>query len=223
VSQFSMHEAAPATYPWQRLLDGNARWTEGRSAAGDSRGEVRRLALAQSQHPYALVLGCADSRVPAEILFDQGLGDLFVVRTAGHVLDSAVLGSVEYAVQYLGVELIVVLGHEGCGAVAAATAVVDEAQVPHGYIRDIAERIAPNVLRARHEGAVTADEVGAQHALYTAELLRERSRVVDEAVGRGELGMVPARYWLGTGAVTEVRPSGLPGAHRMSTRHAAAA
>ncbi|HEY0000939.1 MAG TPA: carbonic anhydrase [Actinoplanes sp.] len=223
MSQFRILDADPASSPWQRLLDGNARWADGRSTAADGRGEGRRSALTQSQNPYALVLGCADSRVPAEILFDQGLGDLFVVRTAGQVLDAAVLGSVEYAVQYLGVELIVVLGHEGCGAVAAATAVVDEAQVPHGYIRDIAERIAPNVLRARHEGAVTADEVGGQHALYTAELLQERSRVVDEAVRRGDVAMVPARYWLGTGAVTEVHPFSLPGTRRLPVPQAAAA
>jgi carbonic anhydrase len=223
VSELNAFGSGTADCPWQRLLDGNARWAQGRSAAADRRGEVRRAALTQSQHPYALVLGCADSRVPAEILFDQGLGDLFVVRTAGHVLDAAVLGSIEYAVQHLGVELIVVLGHEACGALAAATAVVDEAQVPLGYIRDITERIAPNVLRARSEGATSEDEIGGQHAFYTAELLRERSRIVDAAVSRGELAMVPARYRLGSGVVTEVLPLGLPAAHRIGARHAAAA
>ncbi|MBM2622107.1 carbonic anhydrase [Actinoplanes sp. LDG1-06] len=190
---------------WDRLLDGNRRWLEERSTAAGDRGAARRAALSQSQEPFALVVGCADSRVPAEILFDQGLGDLFVVRTAGHVVDAAVLGSVEYAVGMLGVSLIVVLGHEGCGAVAAAAGVVDNAQVPSGYVRDIAERIAPNVLRARLDGATTPSEVGAAHSLYTVDLLRERSSLIDRAVRGGKLQTVAAQYCLSTGEVAEVR------------------
>jgi carbonic anhydrase len=189
---------------WARLSEGNARWVEGRSRADDKRGAVRRAELAYAQNPFALVLGCADSRVPAEILFDQGLGDLFVVRTAGHTLDSAVLGSMEYAVEVLGVELLVVLGHEGCGAVAAAARVVDEVAVPHGYIRDVAEKIAPNVLRARLGGASTPEAVGAQHAAYTLELLRERSSALDTAIRRGALEAVASQYSLKTGRVCEV-------------------
>ncbi|MCY1138961.1 carbonic anhydrase [Actinoplanes sp. Pm04-4] len=191
--------------PWNRLLEGNLRFTQDRSTAAADRGAARRAQLNESQNPFALVLGCSDSRVPAEILFDQGLGDLFVVRTAGHVVDAAALGSVEYAVEVLGVSLIVVLGHEGCGAVAAATRVVDEGLVPPGYIRDIAERIAPNVARARRAGATTAAEIGAQHSLHTLELLRERSSMVDAALRRGAVTAVPAQYSLATGLVTEVQ------------------
>ncbi|MCM4082864.1 carbonic anhydrase [Paractinoplanes hotanensis] len=189
---------------WARLRDGNLRWTQDRSTAAADRGAARRAQLNESQNPFALVLGCADSRVPAEILFDQGLGDLFVVRTAGHVVDAAALGSVEYAVEILGVSLIVVLGHEGCGAVAAAIRVVDEGLVPPGYIRDIAERIAPDVARARRAGAVTQAEIGAQHSRYTLELLRERSSMVDAALRRGAVTAVPAQYCLSTGLVAEV-------------------
>ncbi|GAA0586145.1 beta-carbonic anhydrase CanB [Paractinoplanes ferrugineus] len=195
---------------WARLSEGNNRWVQGRSRADDKRGASRRAELAYSQNPFALVLGCADSRVPAEILFDQGLGDLFVVRTAGHTVDSAVLGSLEYAVEVLGVELLVVLGHEGCGAVAAAARVVDEVDVPHGYIRDVAEKIAPNVLRARLGGAATPEEVGAQHAAFTLELLRERSSTLDAAVRRGALDAVAAQYCLQTGRVTEVLARPVP-------------
>jgi len=191
--------------PWLRLRDGNLRFTQDRSTAAGDRGAARRAQLNDSQNPFALVLGCSDSRVPAEILFDQGLGDLFVVRTAGHVVDSATLGSVEYAVGMLGVSLIVVLGHEGCGAVAAATGVVDNAAVPAGYVRDIAERITPDVLRARHDGATTPSEIGARHSLYTLDLLRERSSVVDNAIRDGRVEAVAAQYCLSTGAVTEIR------------------
>jgi carbonic anhydrase len=189
---------------WNRLRDGNARWVEGHSRADGHRGATRRAELTSSQNPFALVLGCADSRVPAEILFDQGLGDLFVVRTAGQALDSAVIGSMEYAVEVLGVELLVVLGHEGCGAVAAAARVVDEVEVPHGYIRDVTEKIAPDVLRARLAGAVTPEEISAWHAAYTLELLRERSSVLDRAIRRGALEAVAAQYSLRTGRVLEV-------------------
>ncbi|MBU2666277.1 carbonic anhydrase [Actinoplanes bogorensis] len=200
------------TSPWNRLLDGNRRWTEDRSTAAGDRGAARRAELSESQAPFALVVGCADSRVPAEILFDQGLGDLFVVRTAGHVVDAAALGSIEYAVGHLGVSLIVVLGHEGCGAVAAAAGVVDNAAVPAGYVRDIAERIAPDVLRARAMGATTAKELSAQHSLYTLELLRERSALVDNALRTGTIDAVAAQYCLTTGAVTEIQTPALAAA-----------
>ncbi len=192
--------------PWARLQDGNLRWREDRSTAAGDRGAARRAATTAAQNPFALVLGCSDSRVPAEILFDQGLGDLFVVRTAGHVVDAAALGSMEYAVEMLGVSLIVVLGHEGCGAVAAATGVVDDAQVPPGHIRDVAERITPHVLRARREGAMTPAEVGSLHSLYTIDVLRQHSSLLDAAIGRGAVEVVPAFYRLGSGTVTEVAP-----------------
>jgi carbonic anhydrase len=206
VSKISYFDSGQPGSPWQRLLDGNARWVAGRSEADTGRNAARRAELTESQSPFALVLGCADSRLPAEIVFDQGLGDLFGVRTAGHVLDAAVLGSVEYAVVQLAVPLIVVLGHEGCGAVAAAAGVVDSAAVPPGFIRDVVEHIAPNVLRARSEGAGNSDEVGGQHTIYTIEQLRQRSAIVDGAVRRGELEIVAARYCLGTGEVSEVLP-----------------
>ena len=194
---------------WARLKDGNTRWVEGRSTADASRGAARRAELTAGQNPFALVLGCADSRVPAEILFDQGLGDLFVVRTAGHVVDTATLGSIEYAVQIVGVKLLVVLGHEGCGAVAAATQIIDDAQVPPGYIRDVAEKIAPNVVRARKAGATTADEIIAEHSLHTVQLLRQRSSMVDGAIRRGSVEAVAAHYSLGSGTVTEAIPFAL--------------
>ncbi|MFI5937915.1 carbonic anhydrase [Actinoplanes sp. NPDC051494] len=191
---------------WELLQDGNRRWVEGRSTADAGRGADRRAETSRSQRPFALVLGCSDSRLPAEILFDQGVGDLFVVRTAGHVLDTAVLGSVEYAVGVLGVPLIVVLGHDGCGAVAAATSVVDGNPAPPGNIRKIAEKIAPHVSLARSCGAASATEIGGQHSVFTVRALRRRSAIVREAIGRGELAVLPAQYDLSAGTVTEVQP-----------------
>ena len=108
----------PAT-AWQRLKDGNARFSADTPAAKEV-GKKRRAELAQGQRPFAVVLSCADSRVVPELLFDQGLGDLFVVRVAGNIVEQGVVGSVDYAAGHLHVPLVVVLGHEGCGAVQAA-------------------------------------------------------------------------------------------------------
>ncbi|MBB3094178.1 carbonic anhydrase [Actinoplanes campanulatus] len=178
---------------WKRLLDGNEQWaTGGRDAA-------RRAETVSGQYPMAVVLGCSDSRVPVETVFGQGIGDLFVIRTAGHTLDTTVLGSVEYAVGHLQTSLIVVLGHDRCGAVAAAIRLVDEGVAPPGHIRGIAERIALSVRRARWEGAVTAEEIMARHTQYTVEELRLWSAVPLRAVD-----IVAARYDLARGTVTQV-------------------
>jgi len=101
------------------LVEGNERYAQARLER-PNQGADRRAVLAQGQHPFATIFGCSDSRVPVELVFDRGLGDLFVVRTAGHVVDRAVLGSIQFGVKELEVPLIMVLGHEGCGAVAAA-------------------------------------------------------------------------------------------------------
>ncbi|HKT00323.1 MAG TPA: carbonic anhydrase [Rugosimonospora sp.] len=191
---------------WTRLREGNTRWSQGRSTADGSRGAARRAELTASQSPFALILGCSDSRVPAEILFDQGLGDLFVVRTAGHVLDTTVLGSVEYAIQILHICLIVVLGHEDCGAITAATRIIDHGQVPPGYIRDIAERITPDVLRARTAGAATIAQIAGLHTLYTIERIQQRSALIDHAIHTETVTAVPAQYCLNTGTVTIIQP-----------------
>ena len=99
-----------------------------------------------AHNPFAIIFGCSDSRLPAEIIFDLGLGDAFVVRTAGHVLDEAVIGSLEYGVDVLKVPLIVILGHDSCGAVTAAKKTVDTGEMPRGVLRDLVERITPSVL-----------------------------------------------------------------------------
>src|SRR3979411_2601849 len=139
-----MPNTSPVT-AWKALKEGNERFVAG-EPQHPSQSIEDRARLAASQQPSTVVFGCADSRVAAEIIFDQGLGDMFVVRTAGHVIDSAVLGSIEYAVTVLNVPLIVVRAHDSCGAVKATMAALDEGVVPGGYVRDVVERVTPSIL-----------------------------------------------------------------------------
>jgi len=166
-----------------------------------SQSVAHRASLAAAQKPTAVVFGCADSRVAAEIIFDQGLGDMFVVRTAGHVVDSAVLGSIEYAVTVLNVPLIVVLGHDSCGAVGATLAALDEGAVPGGYVRDVVERVTPSILVGRKDGLTRVDEFEARHVVETGRQLLSRSTAIAEAVGAGTLGVVGLTYHLADGKI----------------------
>ena len=146
-----------------------------------------------------MLFGCADSRVAAEIIFDQGLGDMFVVRTAGHVIDSAVLGSIEFAVTVLNVPLIVVLGHDSCGAVKATVTALDEGEVPGGYVRDVVERVTPSILVGRKEGLSRVDELEARHVIETAAQLRSRSTAIAERLDNGSLAIAGVTYHLADG------------------------
>ena len=177
----------PNTNPvtaWKALKEGNERFVAGKPEH-PSQSIERRSALAKGQKPTAVLFGCADSRVAAEIIFDQGLGDMFVVRTAGHVIDSAVLGSIEYAVTVLDVPLIVVLGHDSCGAVQAAMSAIDDGVVPGGYVRDIVERVTPSILSGRTPGLTRLDEFEARHVSETVGQLRVRSTTIAQRIARG--------------------------------------
>ena len=149
-----------------------------------------------------MVFGCADSRVAAEIIFDQGLGDMTVVRTAGHVIGSAVLGSIEYAVTVLNVPLIVVLGHDSCGAVKATLSALDDGVVPGGYVRDVVERVIPSILLGRRDGLTRVDEFEARHVSETAAQLRRRSTAVAERLDAGTVAIAGVTYQLADGRVT---------------------
>ena len=166
-----------------------------------SQGIDDRARLAHGQKPTAVVFGCADSRVAAEIIFDQGLGDMFVVRTAGHVADSAVMGSIEYAVTVLDVPLVVVLGHDSCGAVKATLAALDDGEVPGGYVRDIVERITPSIILGRHAGLSRVDEFETRHVNETVDQLRMRSAPIAQRIIEGTLAIVGATYHLADGRV----------------------
>lgn len=192
-----MPNTSPIT-AWKALTEGNDRFVAG-TPEHPSQSIQHRASLAEGQKPTAVVFGCADSRVAAEIIFDQGLGDMFVVRTAGHVLDSAVLGSIEYAVTVLHVPLIVVLGHDSCGAVKATLAALDDGEVPGGYVLDIVERITPSILMGRNEGLTRVDEFEARHVSATAKQLMSRSKAVSDAVDSGALAIAGVTYQLADG------------------------
>ncbi len=196
---FAMPNTNPIT-AWKALKEGNERFVAGRPEH-PSQSVEHRASLAGGQKPTAALFGCGDSRVAAEIIFDQGLGDMFVVRTAGHVIDSAVLGSIEFAVTVLGVPLIVVLGHDSCGAVKATLAALDDGALPGGYVRDVVERVAPSILLGRREGLTRPDEFEARHVAETAAQLRARSTAIAEAVNAGKLAIVGATYSLADGRV----------------------
>jgi carbonic anhydrase len=193
---------------WAKLARGNDRFV-----AGDHRhpnqDAARRDTLTEGQTPFAVFFGCADSRVAAEIIFDRGLGDLFVVRTAGHVIDPGVLGSIEFGVSILDIPLVVILGHDSCGAVSATLDAVETGILPAGYIRDIVERVTPSVLAAHRGGMSTADEIEAEHVRHTLRLLTERSRLIGDRVASGQLAVVGAVYNLGDGRARIVESVGL--------------
>ena len=187
---------------WAALVAGNERFVAG-EPAHPSQGIEDRFALKDVQHPFTVIFGCSDSRLAAEIIFDQGLGDAFVVRTAGHVLDSSVIGSIEYAVAILEVPLIVVLGHDSCGAVKATITALDDGAVPGGFVRDIVERVTPSILVGRREGLSEVDELEAKHVNETVRLLSERSNIIAERLASGKVAIVGATYHLAEGRVTK--------------------
>jgi carbonic anhydrase len=191
---------------WDRLVEGNERFVADTPLHPNQDLERRHL-LEAGQKPTAVIFGCGDSRVASEIIFDQGLGDLFVVRTAGHIIDDAVLGSIEFGVEMLGTPLIVILGHQSCGAVAAAIDAAETGQMPPGYVRDIAVQVLPSVARAQAAGSAAPAEVGALHVRATAELLVDRSRIIRDAVERGDLGIVGATYSLDDGKASVITAS----------------
>jgi carbonic anhydrase len=204
------HAAPPSVSPdeaMDRLMRGNARFAEGYGAHPNS-GAPRRAEVAAGQRPFATILACADSRVAPELIFDQGLGDLFVVRVAGNVVDDAVLASIEYSVIHLGSTLIMALGHERCGAVKATIEALAGRGDPNDRdtkIGALAALIAPAV---RATPAGVADPLDAAVSLNAANAAGEilaRSPPLRTRVVGGSLKIVAARYDLDDGRVTPTR------------------
>jgi carbonic anhydrase len=188
----------------QRLKDGNRRFVADQPAQSDISTQ-RRLEIAKGQQPFAALIGCADSRVGPEHLFGAGLGELFIVRTAGNYLDDAGFGSIAFAVAQLGVPLIVVLGHEQCGAVAAASAVVTEnAQLPPALTRMV-QPILPAAIDAQAKLGEGEDMVDLAIHLNVRRVVRGLREASDPIIGtpvrEGRVRVVGAYYDLTTGAV----------------------
>ncbi|MFD3330543.1 carbonic anhydrase [Streptomyces sp. NPDC058701] len=196
---------------FELLMAGNQRFVSG-SPEHPNQDSTRRTETAPSQQPFAVLFGCSDSRLAAEIIFDRGLGDLFVVRTAGHVAGTEVLGSIEFGVSVLNAPLVVVLGHDSCGAVAAACSALEDGQTPGGFVRDVVERVTPSVLAARAAGRETPEEVLAEHIEHTVDLLLDRSRVLAERVADGRLAVVGLSYRLADGSAQLVATRGVDAA-----------
>ena len=188
----------------QKLMKGNQRYIAYQMKGQKLCDVATRQALTKGQSPYAIILCCSDSRVPPEIIFDQGLGEIFVVRVAGNVADPIVLGSIEYAAEHLGSPLMMVLGHSRCGAVTAA---VDAQGKPEGNIGAILETISPAVTLARQEakGKEKAEIVEAaadQNVKLVCSSLITQSKIIKHLVDHGKLKIVAAKYDLDDGKVT---------------------
>ncbi len=182
----------------RRLLEGNARFADGQATVSD-RSLERLQELGAEQRPFASVLGCADSRVPVEIVFDQGFGDVFVTRVAGNVASPEVVGSLEYAAEVLGTELLMVLGHSGCGAVQAT---VEAGEVP-GSIGALYPYIRPAVLAAGERGLEAVVEA---NVVNQVEGLLRASPVLAARLRAGTLGVVGAVIDFQSGRVRTVSP-----------------
>ncbi|MFF7995658.1 carbonic anhydrase [Kitasatospora xanthocidica] len=189
------------------LLEGNARFVAG-NPEHPNQDAGRRAALAPAQRPFAVLFGCSDSRLAAEIIFDQGLGDLFVVRTAGHVTGAEALGSIEYGVSVLECPLVVVLGHDSCGAVAAALDSLEQGRLPGGFVRDVVERVTPSVLSAKAAGIEDRDAIVDEHIRQTVDLLVERSQALASKVAEGKVAVVGLSYRLLDGQARQVAARG---------------
>ncbi len=187
----------------ERLQQGNWRFLSGESDIARSIGEARRAELTAGQTPFAVVLACSDSRVPVELIFDQGLGDLFVIRVAGNIVAPSQIGSIEYVVSQLGTRLVVVLGHSDCGAVDAALRELAREQAHRSpNLRAIVDRIRPAIEPLLDApGGVTLPRAVRANVRQSVEQLRHGSEDLERRLESGELTIVGAKYSIETGKV----------------------
>ena len=190
----------------ERLKLGNQRFVAG-LRDDDNVSHHRRVQLADGQQPFAIILGCSDSRVPAELVFDQGLGDLFVIRVAGNVVAPSQVGSVEFAASVFGSQLVVVLGHTRCGAIAATLSELEQPQENQSpNLKSIVDRIRPSVRSLMDTPLAEDRDSLIQHAVRaniqaSVDHLSHGSQILEELIGEGKLTVVGAEYDLATGVV----------------------
>ncbi|MGW0503150.1 carbonic anhydrase [Micromonospora sp. NPDC003241] len=185
------------------LIAGNRRFVTD-TLRHPNQNASHRAAVAAEQHPFAVIVGCSDSRLAAEIIFDRGLGDLFVVRTAGHTIGPEVLGSVEYAVSVLRTPLVVVLGHDSCGAVQAARAAAATGTAPSGHLRAVVDAVVPSLRRAERAGVDDLDAIVDIHIAQTVEAMLESSEALAAEVAAGGCAVVGMSYRLAAGEVRTI-------------------
>ena len=197
--------AMTADQALQVLKDGNEAFRADKPTSPSYKTTTRhdrRIELARGQAPFCVLVGCSDSRVPPEVLFGRDLGELFIVRNAGNTVDTAALGSIEYGVGVLGVPLVVVLGHESCGAVAAAVDVVEKDATFPGVIGEMVQPIVPAVLSVRNQPGSLLDNAVRANARRVALRLKTQSQVIQGALAAGKVKIVAARYGLAEGEVS---------------------
>src|SRR5437868_12407482 len=195
------HSDQPAVAPPEAISkrkEGNGRYTSGNLQHPGQTTE-RRAELAKTQHPFATIVSCSDSRVPPEIVFDQGLGDLFIVRVAGNVINDEGLGSVEYSVDHLGSRLILVLGHQNCGAVKAARETIAAKGNAPGHIESLVTAIKPAVEATAKEDLDATIKANVKHVV---DALRSSTPILKGKVDSGEMKVIGGYYNLDIGSVT---------------------
>ena len=181
----------------QKLKDGNKRFATAKSQHPDESKE-RRNEMLKGQHPFVVILSCSDSRVPPELIFDQGLGDIFEIRNAGNVLNEHVIGSIEYAVMHCGVKLIVIMGHQDCGAIAATLSGVSETK----YIKALEDSIKPAIDDCKKQGLeINSDNVVKAHVMQDIEELMAQDTELVKYMKEHDVKIVPAYYHLDSGKV----------------------
>ncbi|MDY6880970.1 MAG: carbonic anhydrase [Desulfatiglans sp.] len=180
----------------ERLIEGNKRYAMSRQKH-PHQGPTRRAELCGGQNPFAVILGCADSRIPPELIFDQGLGDLFVVRVAGNIIDDVVLGSIEYAALHLCTPLIIVLGHSQCGAISATV----QGEEFEGHLSSLATAIQPVLNTIQASPGERVDQTAKANAKMISEKIRQSTPVLSRLVGEAGLKVIAAFYDLDTGLV----------------------
>jgi carbonic anhydrase len=195
------HSDQPSVAPAEaisKLKEGNGRYTSGNLQHPGQTTE-RRTELAKTQHPFATILSCSDSRVPPEIVFDQGLGDLFIVRVAGNVINDEGLGSIEYSVDHLGARLILVLGHQSCGAVDAARKTIAAKGKAPGHIESLVTAIKPAVEATAKDDLDATIKANVKHVV---DALRSSTPILKAEVDSGKIQVIGGYYSLDTGAVS---------------------
>lgn len=193
---------------WEALLAGNKNFMADKPSHPIQTSALRHD-IASEQHPFAAVLCCSDSRLGAEMIFDVELGDIFVVRNAGQVLADSILGSLEFAVEVLDVPLIVVLGHDRCGAIATAMEVADGHLIRRGkHLENLVGKILPAIEHGRAAGETTAEQFSDRHVVENLTELLERSEIIANSVSAGKLAIVGANYRLEQGEVALIAKQG---------------